>query len=253
MSPRDSYGAVTARYYDAAYAVLPSLGPDVAFYRALARDARGPVLELGCGTGRVLLPIAADRVPCTGLDASPEMLEALRAKRAPGEVRLVSAPMQCFDLGAARFALIYSAFRAFQHLYTVEDQLACLDCARRHLAPGAWLAFDVFHPGLARIARLEEPEFEELRFPCEGDEVIRYTTITRDPGQQVQHVCFRYERRRGGAVIGNEHAEFDMRWFFRFEIEHLLARAGFAEISIYGDFDRSGFTTASPSIVALAR
>jgi SAM-dependent methyltransferase len=201
----------------------------------------------------VLLPIAADGVPCTGLDASPAMLEALRAKRVPHGVQLVCAPMQRFDLGGARFALIYSAFRAFQHLYTVEDQLGCLACVRRHLAPGAWLAFDVFHPRLARIATLQDPEFEELRFAHEGDEVVRYTRVTRDPGRQVQHVCFRYERRRGGAVIGNEHVEFDMRWFFRFEIEHLLARAGFAEVSIFGDFERSGFTAASPSILALAR
>jgi len=233
--------------------VVPTLGPDVAFYRALARDADGPVLELGCGTGRALLPIASDGIPCTGLDASAPMLGALRAKLPPPNLRLTCAEMQRFDLGADRFALIFSAFRAFQHLYTAEDQLACLSCVRRHLAPGGLLAFDVFNPRLARIAQLEEPEFEELRFEHEGDEVVRYTTVTRDLGLQVQRVRFRYERRRAGAVVGNDGAEFDMRWFYRFEIEHLIAHAGFELVALYGDFDRSPFTGASPSIIALAR
>jgi SAM-dependent methyltransferase len=253
MSAIDSYGPVTARYYDAEYAVLPTLGPDVAFYRALAREAGGAVLELGCGTGRALLPIAGDGIPCAGLDASSEMLDALRAKRPPANLRLHCAPMQRFDLGADRFALIFSAFRAFQHLDTVEDQLACLSCVRRHLEPGGLLAFDVFHPRHARIAQLEEPEFEELRFPHEGDEVVRYTKIERDLGRQVQRVHFRFERRRGGEVVGNDFAEFEMRWFHRYEIEHLIARARFELVALYGDFDGSAFTGASPAIIALAR
>ena len=64
---------------------------------------------------------------------------------------------------------------------------------------------------------------------------------------------FRYERRRGGVLVGEDRVEFDMRWFHRFEIEHLLARAGFAEIAIFGDFDLSAFTGASPAIIAIAR
>ena len=223
------------------------------FYRALARESGGPVLELGCGTGRALLPIARDGVECTGLDASQEMLDALAAKAPPPGLRLHCAPMQRFDLGSARFALIFSAFRAFQHLYEVEDQLACLACVRRHLAPGGRLAFDVFNPRLSRIALLEEPEFEELRFPLGADLVVRYTTVTRDLGRQIQRVRMRYERRSGDRAVADDVTEFEMRWFHRFEIEHLLARAGFTLEALYGDFARSGFTGASPSIIAVAR
>ncbi len=249
----DSYGPVTARYYDAAYGVHAALGPDVEFYRALARQAAGPVLELGCGTGRALLPIASEGIPCTGIDASQAMLNTLLAKQPPRTLRLACAPMQSFDLGADRFTLIFSAFRAFQHLYTVADQLACLASVRRHLAPGGLLAFDVFNARLARIALLEEPEFEELRFPHEGDDVVRFTTVTRDLGLQLQHLRMRYERRRGGEVVGNDVVEFDMRWFYRFEVEHLLARAGFELVSLFGAFDRSAFSGASPAIIVLAR
>lgn len=101
----DSYGSVTARFYDAAYEALGQLGPDTDFYRDLARECGGPVLELGCGTGRVLLEIAAEVIPCTGLDVSGAMLEVLRRKvagAAGAPPRLVRAEMQHFELPGER-------------------------------------------------------------------------------------------------------------------------------------------------------
>ncbi len=249
----DSYGTVTARYYDAAYGAVPTLGPDVELYRSLAREAAGPVLELGCGTGRALLAIAADGVPCTGIDASPAMLNALRAKHPPRTLRLANARMQDFDLGGDRFSLIFSAFRAFQHLYTVEDQLACLARVRHHLAPRGVFAFDVFNPRLDRTAVTEEPECEALRFRLEGDDVTRYETVTRDLPAQLLTVRMRYERRRDGAVVANDVVEFRMRWFFRYELEHLLVRAGLEIVSLWGNFDRSPFGAGSPAILYVAR
>lgn len=250
----DDYGRATARFYDAAYDRSGQLdGSDLRFYRELAREGGGPVLELGCGTGRVLLEIARDGFPCTGLDASQHMLARLRQKSTFPNLRLVHAPMQRFDLPGERFGLIFSAFRAFQHLYTVEDQLACLACARRHLAPGGRLAFDVFAPRLARMARLEEPEQEDLRFALDGEEVVRHAMVSRDPVAQLLTVRFRYERFRDGRVAGNELATFRMRWFWRFELEHLLARAGFRDIDIHGDFERRPVGPDTPAYVVVAR
>lgn len=249
----DSYGRTTARFYDAAYERNAQVAGDADFYRALARDGGGPVLELGCGTGRVLLQMAADGFPCTGLDASRHMLDALRAKSTFPNLRLVHAPMQRFDLAGERFGLIFSAFRAFQHMYTVEDQLACLGCARRHLAPGGRLAFDVFAPRLGRIAVAEEPENLELRFEHDDESVVRYVSVSRDHAAQLQTVRFRYERSAGGKVVGNEHVTFQMRWFWRFELEHLLARAGFSDVQIYGDYDRRPVGADTPAFVVVAR
>jgi SAM-dependent methyltransferase len=248
----DRYGSVAARFYDAAYRRHPELLGDVEFYLGLAREAQGPVLELGCGTGRVLLEIAAAGFPCTGLDPSPSMLEALRAKPFPRSLRLVRAPMQNFDLGADRFTLIYSAFRAFQHLYEVEDQLACLAHVRRHLAPRGIFAFDVFNPRLARTAVVEEPETEDLRFELAGEEIVRFTAVRRDHLAQLLHLSMRYERRRGPDVLGSESVEFSMRYFFRFELEHLLARAGFRDVRFYGDFRRAPLR-AETGFVIVAR
>jgi len=248
----DSYGAVTARFYDAGPGVSPQLGADVDFYRGLARETGGPVLELGCGTGRVLLEIARDGLACTGLDASQAMLDVARSKALRPAPRWIHAAMQEFDLGGERFRLIFSAFRAFQHLYTVEDQLRCLACVRTHLAPGGRFAFDVFHPRLERLCLDEEPEEEDLRFRQGDEEVVRYARVSRERAAQLLNVTMRYERWRDGRVVGNEEARFQMRWSHRFELEHLMARAGFDEVRIYGDFDRSPVDHASPAFVVVA-
>ncbi len=252
-SVEDPYGEVTARYYDEAYAQIRNPSGDRQFYLELARELRGPVLELGCGTGRVLLPIAREGFPCTGLDPSPSMLDALRRKGPPATLRLVRARMQEFDLGEDRFSLVFTAFRALQHLVTVEDQLRCLHCVRRHLAPGGVFSFDVFAPKLDRIALEEEPEQEDARFEKEGEEIVRYTASQRDPALQLMHVQMRYERRRAGEVVGNDRVEFTMRYFFRYEVEHLLARAGFTDVTFYGAFDRRPYDYYGGEILVVAR
>ncbi len=89
LDDADIYGTATSRYYDGAYEQIRNPSGDVAFYRKLAHEAQGPVLELGCGTGRILLAIAMDGIPCTGLDASPLMLDALRRKEATTTLGLV--------------------------------------------------------------------------------------------------------------------------------------------------------------------
>jgi SAM-dependent methyltransferase len=249
----ESYGEVTARYYDAAYAGLRDPSGDARFYLELAREARGPVLELGCGTGRILVPIAREGIPCTGLDPSQAMLTALRHKEPPRTLRLVRGDMREFDLGEDRFSLVFAAFRVFQHLDTVEAQLACLACVRRHLAPGGTFAFDVFAPKLERLAEVEEPEREDARFEHEGEEVIRSTSVVRDLARQVMRVRMRYERRLDGKVVGEDRVEFTMRWFFRYELEHLLARAGFNDLTVYGAFDRRPFDYTSGETICVAR
>jgi SAM-dependent methyltransferase len=201
----------------------------------------------------VLLEIAAEGIACTGVDASAAMLARLRAKPGAERVRLVQATMQDFDLGSERFALVYSAFRAFQHLCAVEDQLRCLERVKAHLAPGGAFAFDVFNGRLERLALDEEPEQPDLRFELEGDPVVRYVRVRRNRAEQTQELVMRYERSRAGRVVEEQEVSFQMRWFHRFELEHLLARAGFADVRILGDFDGAPLAPASPALLVVAR
>jgi len=252
MAYDEDYAASIARSYDGDYALLRDPVGDRQFYAQLARDAGGPVLELGCGTGRVLLPIAREGIECVGLDLSPAMLDVFRAKVPPANLSLVQASLTDFDLGGRRFRLVFAAFRVFQHLLTIQEQLAALACARRHLAPGGLFVFDVFAPKLSRIELPEEPETQDVAVRDGDDVVRRFVAVWRDQAAQVQRVRLRHERWRAGAKLSEETAEIRMRWFFRYEVEHLLARAGFEPIAFYGGFDRRPYD-GTGEIVAMAR
>lgn len=242
----DVYDQLIARNYDAVYAVIRDPSGDATFYRDLALKAGGPVLELGCGTGRILLGIAQAGIECVGLDASPAMLQVLRGKNPPPNLTLFEGRMQSFALGEGRFRLITAPFRAFSHLLTVEEQLAALACIRRHLAPGGTFVFDLFDPNLARLAAVSEPEMLAATFHYEGHEIRRFDSSLRDHSEQVMTVRMRFE---GGPPELTGSADFKLRWFYRYEVEHLLHRAGFADVAIYGGFDRRPWAAFGETVI----
>ncbi len=228
---------------------------DVDFFVEAAQQARGPVLEVGCGTGRILIPTARAGVEIVGLDFSPPMLQMCRAKllaeseAVRSRVRLVEADMRKFDLSQT-FALITLPFRPFQHLLTVEDQLACLRSISRHLVAGGRLIIDLFNPALEALVRDnlgeefgDEPEFTT----SDGRRVVRrHKIVSRDLFNQVNHIELVYyitypdgrEQRRVDA--------FAIRYLFRFEAEHILARAGFEVETLYADYDKSPYGSKYP-------
>jgi SAM-dependent methyltransferase len=228
---------------------------DIGFYVDAAKDAGGAVLELGCGTGRVLIPTARAGVEITGLDLSPHMLEVCR-KRLEDEpaavqsrVRLMQGDMREFVL-SRKFRLATIPFRPFQHLTTVTDELACLECIRRHLADDGRLIFDLFNPSLEALANQaigKEVDAEPGYSTQDGLRVIRrHKTVAQDRFQQVNHhELVYYVTHPDGRDERLVHA-FAMRYLFRFEAEHLLARAGFEVEHVYADYDRSGYGSKYP-------
>src|SRR5882672_862713 len=123
------------------------------FYLGLAQAAGGPVLDVACGTGRIMLPCLKAGMDVEGLDLFPGMLTRLREKASAlgFDPRLHQANMAGFRL-PRRYALIMIPFNAFVHNLTTDDQLATLETCREHLAPGGLLAFDTYFPGPAAIA-----------------------------------------------------------------------------------------------------
>jgi SAM-dependent methyltransferase len=252
----DSYAPI-ADLYD--HVTIYRDRPDVAFFVEAARGSGGPVLELGSGTGRVLIPTARAGISIVGLDSSPAMLEICRRELAgePGEVRsrveLVEGDMRSFDL-ARTFALVTLPFRPFQHLGTVEEQLDCLGSIRRHLAPGGRLILDLFNPSLealtAPIGVESDPE-AEYTVPDGRQVVRRFKILARDRAAQVQRVELIYDvTHPDGRRERLVHA-FAMRYFFRFEVEHLLSRAGFSVEQVYSGYDKSPFGSAYPGELIL--
>lgn len=234
---------------------------DVEFYVDEARSTFGEVLELGCGTGRVLIPTARMGIKITGVDSSPRMLDRCRAQlaREPREVqervRLVSADMRSLDLDRT-FSIITIPFRPFQHLLSVEDQLAALASIHRHLEPAGRLAFDVFNPNpryLVDESRAEERE-DTPKTALPGGRSFRRTgrvvkVHVADQYSEVELIY--YVRDADGTTQRLVHA-FHMRWFWRYELEHLLARCGFRVASIHGNYDRTPLTDDSAEMIFIA-
>jgi SAM-dependent methyltransferase len=249
----DEY-ALVAEFYD--FVVQHRDRQDVAFFVDLACQAAGPVLEIGCGTGRVLIPTARACVEVVGVGSSSAMLAVCRDKLAlePEEVqsrvRLAKGDMRCFDLNR-RFHLVTMPFRPFQHLLTVEDQMDCLASVHKHLVNGGKFILDVFNPSLPHLAGKEdigsllgdEPPFT---MP-DGRRVRRHCRLlSRDWLNQVQDLELIYEV---GYPDGREERlvhSLRMRYFFRFEAEHLLSRCGFELEALYADYDKNPYGSKYP-------
>jgi SAM-dependent methyltransferase len=237
--------------------------PDVDYWVQAALASGGPVLELGCGTGRVLIPTAQAGIDTVGLDLSEHMLGVCRERlhKEPQEVQarveLVQGDMRDFDLGKA-FALVTVPFRPFQHLTTVQDQMACLSCIHDHLLPGGQLILDLFNPSLHTLVRedMGEEQGDEPPFITpDGREVVRrWRWTSRDLFNQINHVeMIYYVTHPDGQQERLVHA-FPMRYLYRFEAEHLLARCGFALQHVYADYEKHPYGYTYPGdLIMVAR
>jgi len=263
MTKTESYNeyAATADLYDQ---VTPYASrPDVPFFVEAAKESGGPALELGSGTGRVLIPIAREGIAITGLDLSTDMLAVCRkkleaeAEEVQARVQLVEGDMQDFKL-KERFRLVTMPFRPFQHLTTVEDQLACLDCIRLHLAEDGKVIVDVFNPKLEALVaeNLGEEMTPEPEFTMpDGRKVIRkHKIVSRDWVNQIQQIELIYYVTHPDGRQERLVQAFPMRYFFKFEMEHLLARAGFEVEQLYSDYDKSPYGAKYPGeLIFVAR
>lgn len=260
MLPTDDY-APSAAFYD--HVPFYRDRPDVGFYVEEAIRARGPVLEVACGSGRVLIPTARADVTIVGLDASAQMLATCRSslQHEPEHVRarvtLVHGDMRDFDLGRT-FPLVTLPFRAFQHLLTSDDQVACLNCVRRHITDEGRFIVDLFNPSLEMLVNKEtgvefvsDPTFvlPDGRTVERRGKIIKHNRLT----QVTDHEFIYYISDRSGATERVVHP-FSLRNIFKFEMEHLLYRLGFTVEHVYADFSRVPFGTFYPGeLIFVAR
>jgi SAM-dependent methyltransferase len=227
------------------------------FYVGLAKAARGPVLDVGCGTGRILLPCLQAGVDIEGLDLFPGMLERLRAKAEALGLKptLHQADMAGFRL-SRRFALIIIPFNAFVHNLTTETQLACLRACCEHLLPGGMLVIDLSFPGLHWIGGESGTRVMEGEMPHPQDASLRiraWDTRTFDRVAQVQHSFNEVEiLDASGKVITVHPSKTTMRWTYKAEMELLLRAAGFARWQLLGDFDGRSLQNETDAMIVQA-
>ncbi len=212
------------------------------FYTGLAKQAKGPVLDVCCGTGRILLPCLQAGVDIEGLDLFAPMLNTLRQKSVELGLspRLHQADMSDFDL-PRRYALVMIPFNAVGHNMTQEAQIRCLSLCRQHLLTGGLLAFDTFFPSLAIIGTPQSTRVleGEMPHPLTGLPMRMYDTRSFDRVAQVQHSINELELLDADGSVHQVHrSQMSLRYIFKNELALLLRAAGFVRFEIYGDFDR---------------
>jgi SAM-dependent methyltransferase len=230
--------------HPALYDTLLPARAHVPYYVDLARQASGDVLELACGTGQLTVPIADAGLPAVGLDLSAPMLTAARQRAATANlsVEYVLGDMRDFDLDR-KFALIFIARNSLLHLHSTEDLLAAFAAVRRHMAPGAIFAFDIFNPNVRLLARPAGERFPVFQVETEAfGKLSVEETMDYDPATQVG---------RGRWYIsapGNPDAwvlPLELRNIFPQELPLLLAAGGFHLKSRMGDLSQTPFDSAS--------
>lgn len=246
-----------AELYDTLWADLNTL--DLPFQLARTEEFGGPLLELACGTGRVLLPCAALVERAVGVDISPSMLEQGRANLAAagvpeGRVELLEGDFRTFRLGE-KFALVLAAGQPMYHLETTEDWLSALTSIREHLLPGGRFATGVPIFSDEVIAEYDRRQLfaGEIRHPRTGQRIAMWDFNTFDTGAQ------KITRRRVSEVLDEEGLVLESRHslrtnFYRSpeQIRELLGRAGFRIEREHGGFDESPFGPGSEYYVWVA-
>lgn len=255
--------AELAEIYDVVYADVP----DDSFWLSMAAAVpQGPILDLACGTGRVLLLLARAGSEVVGLDLSPVMLERCRAhlRKEPADVRgrvtLVQADMTSFDLGR-KVGAVFCPFNSFHHLRSADDQLACLGRCHAHLPPQGLLVLDLFNPDPAppeqtaesRGVASSDGERAEVFDWSGGRRISKWMSACRYRWSEQSNECeMTYQIVEPDGATRRLTETFFLRLIYRYELEHLLARSGFRLVRLYGDYDRSPFAAESLGMIAVA-
>lgn len=241
-------------------------GRDVAWYVSLAKTAPGgTILELGCGTGRVTVPLAQAGLTVVATDCSVPMLCVLADKSATAQMTQRIVPL-AMDMGkwslsmqfSARFAAILCPFSAFTYLVDDDSRSSMLAGARACLAPGGVLALDTFIPDVRFDALKDGTRIEDYQRALSerwrpAVTLARSKRLTRDVRPGVNRIQRQYRFLDAqGAVLREVETESFQRPYAPAELLATLATAGFTDLQACGDFDATAPARAPARTIAVA-
>lgn len=223
---------------------------DVDFYLNIVR--RGPVLEVGAGTGRVMEPLLEAGLEVWGVDSSPAMLERARERlSAYSQAHLVLGAVQDLKLDVT-FRATLLPLNVLWHLEDLDARLASLLAIRSHLAPSGLLVVDVTNP-LTMADRGANGELRERFRTMRGDHQVRAFSAAWDmEAEQLLRLALIYDEVDVAGVVHRSSAELRLHYVYRSELELLLRLARFKLEQMYGAYDLAAYTSESPNIIAVA-
>jgi SAM-dependent methyltransferase len=248
MDSQTPYPEFIARFYDVIYAHLRTVDRD--FFLNQILSTRGPVLEVGVGTGRFFLDALSHGADIYGIDVSETMLRQLKARiDERNQHRVFLQDARSLNL-SKKFDLIVAPFRVFSHLLEVEDQLRALNSICDHLNPGGRFIFDLYVPDLKILQNgiNEETDFDGEYAP--GKRLKRVISAKSDLISQVNHVTMTLTWDEG-ETSKTESWHLPMRFFFRHELEHLVNRSTLKLKHMYGDYEGHELSSDSKDFVVV--
>jgi ubiquinone/menaquinone biosynthesis C-methylase UbiE len=243
-----------SRYYDLTYSEFDD---DLDMYHGFAGRCGSPILEVGCGTGRVAIPLASAGYRVTGVDFSPAMLAIARQKTINSQVRgqltLVEADARRLSL-PDHYTLAIIATNTFGMFLTYADQSALLGSIRQILKPGGLLVIDIFNPDLSLLSVENGQLFHDFTRtdPVTGATIMKMHSRRVDLGEQLIHVMFIYDELAADGTVKRTLFPFGTRYFFLPEIELLVKDSGYLLEAVYGSYDLDTFSSESDRMIIVA-
>ncbi len=230
---------------------------DVDLYRGYAEIVGSPILELGCGTGRLLIPLATAGFDVTGIDSSNEMLELARTRVAQAglsDIELRHMDMRQLDeLPTDNYHLVFCAVNSFLHLDSRSDQLDTLNSVRRVIDERGVLVIDVFHPTPAALSAMDE------RLTLDGDwqqpdgtRVHRFSQRRVHLAEQLIDTQLLFDFIDADGRVTRSQTNYQTRYVYHFEMVGLLNAAGFDIEGVYGSYGLDPLDDTSTSMIFVA-
>jgi SAM-dependent methyltransferase len=244
-----------AELYDLEHAGLTD---DLELYRQLTEVVGDPVLELGCGTGRILAPLAAAGFRVVGIDRSEPMLNrahvVLAEEIRSGRVQLAEGEMvRTDDAPGGPFGLIIFSLNGLMHLATPCDQRVALAAARRALDPRGMLAIDVLNPTPELLMTFDGRVVHEGNWRrADGSGVDRYSSRVHSAATQQILTETWYDVTDANGAVRRVRSSFPLRYLTRSEIELMLELAGFVEWQVYGSYALDPYADDSERLIVTA-
>lgn len=256
----DNY-TILAKYYDAAYSHLEEL-IDIPFYLEYAEKYGGPILEIGCGTGRILLEVAKLGIRIDGLDASEHMLAILKQKLTTrssdfrNKITLFHQDMRYFSL-QRKYSLVTIPFRGFQHLHTIEDQLMALRQIKLHLNKNGVLILDVFYPNFELLYKKMNKEVLDIQWKDSADSsrmVKRYFIRTQvDKLHQHFEGKFIFRIYQNKKLIKEEDSPLKLSYFTYPQMQLIFKACDLEIMEEFGSFKKESIDICKEMIFILRK
>ena len=246
-----------AYFYDLTHVDLTD---DLPFILQLAAECHGQVLELGCGSGRIMLPLAHAGHHVTGIDNSTAMLSRAQARLAnetavvQQRVTLIQADMTSFAVENIRFALAVIPYNTFLHLNN-KQAAATLKRVKKVLAKNGRLFIYLINP----FAIADTPDTANFTFegrftdPDTNKTILQFAANRLDEVSQTLHITWAYDvATPAGSPTQRTTVESTYHYRFPHQLDLLLQQTGFNLTNMYGDYDKSPFTEESDRLLLLA-